>query len=488
MDEQKLSSSLASINNWWTGNDVPKKIKKADTRRKIFYDLSKNCLNNKEICCISGPRQVGKTTLMGQLIDFQIKEKKINPMRIVYMPLDSEFLTLHSDNVLVDSLKVYFENVLGEAPQNLKDTVYIYLDEIQSLDRWSKQLKSYYDLYENVKFIISGSSQTKLYNDATESLVGRIQFRLVLPFKFREFLDFNLEEKEKSRAFEFSTHELREALKISIEKNDPSAFYKKITNLQIRLTSELPKIKKLLNTYLIKGGYPGVLEFGEDYDKALERIKTDLELTVYKDIHKIFNTRNSSDLMSLLVLIASSSGQKINYSKLASVIGVDRRVVANYLNYTQLVFLTCESQVYRNNKYKQAEKNNKSYMMDVGQRNALIGKMNEQMLNEADAGLAIQTAVFNHATRLRFYLTGHKDYDIFYWEDGSNEVDIVMDLPITVLPLEVKSKSGEKGLGAVHKFMEEHKKSKWGIIVTKDDLKLEKNILLMPLWAFLIMG
>ena len=193
MNEQKLISTLTSINVWWNGQEIPKKIKKADTRRKVFFDLANNCLKDIEnISCISGPRQVGKTTLMGQLMDFQLNEKNLDPKRIIYVPIDNEAVLLDSDDILMDSLKIYFDYVLGEAPQNLSEPVYVYLDEIQSLENWAKKLKSYVDVYSNLKFIISGSSHTKLYQDSAESLVGRIHFRLVLPFKFKEFLDYNM--------------------------------------------------------------------------------------------------------------------------------------------------------------------------------------------------------------------------------------------------------------------------------------------------------
>lgn len=486
MEEQKLVGALTSINVWWNGLPVPVSLKKAETKRKIFYDLSQNCLKDKDICCISGPRQVGKTTLIGQLIDYQINIDKVDPKRIIYIQIDSEILKLYSDNLLIDSLKVYFDYVLGEAPEKLSSKVFIYLDEIQSLDNWAKQIKSY-EIFPDLKFIISGSSQTRLYSDSSESLVGRIQFRLVLPFKFREFLEVSLKDEKLCPAFEFSSRDMREGLKDSIKDNNPNKLYKKLSNIQIKLTSDLPKIKKYLNNYLIKGGYPGALEFGENYPKALEKIKTDLELTVFKDIHKMFNTRNSSDLMSLLVLIASSSGQKINYSKLASVIGIDRRVVTDYLSYTNLVYLTAESPIYKSSKYKQAEKMNKAYLVDVGHRNALLGKMNEEVLKESGFGLVIQTAVFNHASRLRFYLSEHTEHEIFYWEDGPNEIDLILDLPIFTLPIEVKSKSGKKAIGAIKKFLAEHNKSKWGIVVTLDELKLNDDILFIPLWAFLLM-
>ncbi|MDD5253756.1 MAG: ATP-binding protein [Candidatus Nanoarchaeia archaeon] len=486
MNEQKLISALSSINLWWKGEEVPKKIKKSENKRKIFYDLKDTCLKNDKIISISGPRQVGKTTLMGQLIENQIADG-IDNKRIIYIPVDNELLILNSDNVLIDCLDIYFNLFLGETPEHLKSMVYVYLDEIQSLQNWAKQIKSYADSFEKIKFIISGSSHTKLYADASESLVGRINFRIILPFKFREFLEYYM--PKRSRQCEFSSVDLRNALNKSIKEKNPNSFYRELTRLKLNISSELPQIKKVLEDYLIKGGYPGLLVFTEkDYDKALERIKTDLELTVYKDIHKIFNTRNSSELMSLLSLLSSSSGQKINYSRLSDSLSIDRRVVSNYINYTKLVYLVSESPFYKSNTYKKIEKMNKVYLLDNGHRNALLGRMDKGLLNEPESGLIIQTVVFNHISRLKFILSNYTNTEVCYWEDNlDNEVDIIMDLPIVLLPIEVKSKSGDDGVKAIYKFMEEHKKSEWGVIITHDELKLEKNILFVPLWALLLM-
>lgn len=485
MDEQKILATLSSINLWWKGGKVPKRIKKAENKRKIFHNLSKECLDNDEIISISGPRQVGKTTIMGQLIEYQLEVKQVKQKRIIYIPIDNEVLLLNSDNILMDCLKVFFDYIVGETPESLKSKVYVYLDEVQSLDKWAKQIKSYQDSYANIKFLISGSSHTKLYADASESLVGRILFKVLLPFKFMEFLEFNI--TTRSRRLEFSTVELRAALRQSIKEKKPSALYKQITLLQVGISEELPKIKQLIDDYLIKGGYPGLLKYGKDYDGALEKIKTDLELTVYKDIHKIFNTRNSSELMSLLMLLANSSGQKINYSNLSSILSIDRRIVANYMDYMKLVFLIEESPFYKSNITKKIEKNNKVYLIDAGHRNALVGKMGKEILNEPEIGLVMQTVVFNHARNLKFHLSKYTDYEICYWEDKESEVDVIINLPILLLPTEVKLKSGSKGVKGIKKFIQQHKESKWGMIITKNELKIEENILFMPLWAFLLM-
>jgi predicted AAA+ superfamily ATPase len=485
MNEQKLISAISTLNPWWKGLPVPVKIKKSENKRKVFYEVAEKCIEDEKIISLSGPRQVGKTTLMGQLIEYQIQTRNIDPKRVIYLPIDNELLLLNSDNVLHDCMKVYVDFFLRESPDNLKNKIYIFLDEVQSLDNWAKLIKTYHDSYDKMKFIVSGSSQTKLYTDASESLVGRITFRTLLPFKFKEYVEYYMPVRSKN--LDFSTWRLREALKKSIETKNPTPLYEATTFLSIQLAGELPEIKKLIDSYLIKGGYPGLLEYGENYDKALERLKTDLELTVYKDIHKTFNTRNSEDIMNLLTLLASSSGQKVNHLNLSQTLGTDRRTVASYIQYLKLLFMVVESPFCQINVHEKVSKMSKIYLADTGHRNALLGKMNSELLGEAEAGLVIQTAVFNHACRLKYYLSKYTDFEICYWEDRDSEVDIVFDLPIVTLPVEVKSKSGTQGLKAVHKFVEQHAKSHWGVIVSKDDLAIDKNILFIPLWAFLLM-
>ena len=157
------------------------------------------------------------------------------------------------------------------------------------------------------------------------------------------------------------------------------------------------------------------------------------------------------------------------------------------MDYMKLVFLIEESPFYKSNITKKIEKNNKVYLIDAGHRNALVGKMGKEILNEPEIGLVMQTVVFNHARNLKFHLSKYTDYEICYWEDKESEVDVIINLPILLLPTEVKLKSGSKGVKGIKKFIQQHKESKWGMIITKNELKIEENILFMPLWAFLLM-
>jgi predicted AAA+ superfamily ATPase len=72
-----------------------------------------------------------------------------------------------------------------------RESTYFLLDEIHVMKEWQLQLKYYTDAHAKCRFIISGSSKTLLYRDASESLAGRIRFFEVFPLTFREFLEFN---------------------------------------------------------------------------------------------------------------------------------------------------------------------------------------------------------------------------------------------------------------------------------------------------------
>lgn len=72
------------------------------------------------------------------------------------------------------------------------DTLYFFLDEIQKLDDWQNKIKHYYDIYPNIKFILSGSSS--LFLKSEENLAGRLESTIIKPLFFEEFLKFkNLE-------------------------------------------------------------------------------------------------------------------------------------------------------------------------------------------------------------------------------------------------------------------------------------------------------
>jgi len=177
-------------------------------KRKLYFELLKY-LDEKQILSIIGLRRVGKTVLLKQLSKYLIKEKNVAPKNIFFLSFDEAIAISH--NNLNNYLTIY----LDTARTNINKTAYIFIDEIQYIDKWQHILKRYYDTRPNIKFIISGSSSIFLRKKTTESLAGRIyEFKL-------NTLDFNeyLELTEKNKQFINGYNQAKIDIKrISIEK------------------------------------------------------------------------------------------------------------------------------------------------------------------------------------------------------------------------------------------------------------------------------
>jgi predicted AAA+ superfamily ATPase len=93
-------------------------------------------------------RRVWKTTLIKQFIDYLIQEKNVNRKNILFYSFDE----LWEIEEKIEEYKKITEIDLE------KDKIYIFLDEIQKIKDWQSKVKIYYDLYPNIKFILSGSS------------------------------------------------------------------------------------------------------------------------------------------------------------------------------------------------------------------------------------------------------------------------------------------------------------------------------------------
>ena len=180
-------------------------------KRTIFKELSEN-LNNKLIISLEGPRRVGKSVLMKQLIDLLVS-KKINNKDILYFSFDKY------DKKILDLLKEY--EVIRK--KSLRDgKVYLFLDEIQRIKDWQVDVKIIYDNYPNIKIIISGST---LRVSKKESLAGRIFEYFIKPLSFTEYLIFSDNESligseyDESFLSEYNIYLFRQYPDLAINRN-----------------------------------------------------------------------------------------------------------------------------------------------------------------------------------------------------------------------------------------------------------------------------
>ena len=133
---------LERFNPWWKRGEVPPGWTKE--YRRILYFSIERYLDRRQIILVRGLRRTGKTTLMMQVIDRQLTTA--NPKNILYFSFDD--LTFG----IKDVLESYQKFILHKNIEESREPIYLFFDEIQKQEGWENTIKTYYDLYSNVRF------------------------------------------------------------------------------------------------------------------------------------------------------------------------------------------------------------------------------------------------------------------------------------------------------------------------------------------------
>lgn len=483
MDDSKLLSGLYSINRWWEGEPVPKSIKKVEYRRRDFHTIKKKvCNSDRPIIPVYGPRQVGKTTVSGQLIEYLLENKVQEPEQILYFSLDMASISSDMENIIEDALTMYEENVLGESFETTDKQIYVFIDEIQKTPNWPNKLKHFEGTYSNLKFVITGSISTLIDEDARETLVGRLDSYLLLPVKYIEYVG-RREILGKNNELGLSG-ELKNALKEDAMGGDES-FYKTAVSVKAELESKKPKLMQVKDEYLLKGGYPGIME--KDYADAFGMLDEDLQNTL-SDIKRVYNVSSEQKLLKLLEIVAYSSGKSLNIQNIAEKTDIGRSTIYDYLDYLENFFLIDRSEKFSRTPLKNYNKK-KFYISDTGILNTLNNTLSERTLeNNQEMGRIVQTTAYTISKRLQYYLSDYQDADV-YFRDKNGEVDLLLASPRYEIPIEVKNGDPRgKNLKGLRNFVENSDKAEFGIALNNSDvLEKERDIIHFPLWLYLFM-
>ncbi len=484
---QRIIRILYDQNTWWSTQTVPNTLSKPFKRRD-FYFLNDKILE-REITAIVGPRQIGKTTILYQLIEHLIKDKKVDPKRILYLSFDYPYLTTITEKPVNDIFEIYPTQILHESVQKLSDTIYVFLDEICKLKDWSRILKGWYDLKYPINFVVSDSSIADVLKGSSESLVGRISPYTMLSMKFVDIVMYHEKDNNLDRLFNKVNWNLRDAFCISIKRSDPKTFYNEIRDTYTTLVPYEDKLKIHLQEYLLKDGYPELLDV-EALTSCAEKLRTYLNLTLYKDIVRIFGVRDPKALEELVTLLADASSQRVNYDGLSKTLSIKSDTLKTYLNYLEAIFIISRAEFYAKSRASRIRKQKKIYVTNVGLRNALIGALNEGLLrDDVELGKVAEILVHEHCKRLKFCLEPGFKTELFYWRTTQGEeVDIVVELFRKPVPIESKYSNDirRRDLKGLYKFLKEYEES-FGIVITKDRFDLRENIIYIPLWLFLLM-
>jgi len=384
--------------------DIKKFLPENNINRNILSDIVK-WLPEKEIIVLLGARQVGKTTIIFQLINHILTESSLS---------SKEKNEIHYFNLDFPQDKKIFNDdyVFKIAAKNNKKKI-IFIDEIQRLINPGLFLKQLYDLNLPIKLIVSGSSALELKSKVSEALTGRKIIFNIIPFNILEIKDSIMQMKEKNIS-------------------NPRFSYKNNQSVQEII------FKEAFDIYTEHGGYPAVV-LSSDNEKMYLRLKEIFTSYIEKDIKKFLEIKNENAFIRLITLLSASIGSLINMSEISDTLLIHQITLDNYFYYLEHTFLIDRLRPYFKNTRKEIIKSPKVYFNDLGIRNFAINNFNNLNIRE-DKGFIFENFVY-----LLLKEKLGSDYKINFWRTKAGaEVDFIVLKDLRPIPIESKAKYFKK--------------------------------------------
>lgn len=256
----------------------------------------------------------------------------------------------------------------------------IFLDEVQRLENPGLLLKTIVDLKLPIKLMATGSSQLEIKSKVREHLTGRNIEAIILPL---------------------SAHELGNQFN--------------------------------LDDALISGSYPQIC-LSQNKKMLLAQLYKDY---IQKDIIEILKVGKPDTIQKLMVLLAHSAGQQVNYNQLSIDCGVSIHTVQNYLHILEETYVIKRLSSFVGNKRTEITSNPVYYFLDCGFRNQALKNFSTPE-SRTDIGLLVQNLVFSEI--YKYLSQAFLDFDIHYWRTkGGAEVDFVLYKNAeSLIPIEAK--------------------------------------------------
>jgi uncharacterized protein len=328
---------------------------------------------------IMGPRQVGKTTLVSQLVG--------------QITIPTHYVSADNAGAANSAwVEQQWETARFQLKTNGANDGLLVIDEIQKITNWAEIVKAQWDKDSfaglSLKVVLLGSSRLLLQQGLTESLAGR--------FETIQLTHWTLPEMET--AFGFTPDQ-----------------------------------------YVWFGGYPGAATLINDETRWRDYILNALiETTVSKDILMLTRVDKPALLRQLFELGCSYSGQILSYTKLLGQLQ-DAGNTVTLTHYAQLLDsagLLTSLDKYAPDKARQRSSIPKWQVQNSALFSALApASFAQTRANPVEWGRWVETAIGVHLCRSARL----GETDLFYWRDGNDEVDFVIRRGRQVIGLEVKS-------------------------------------------------
>ena len=390
--------------------------------KKIIDEIN----NNFKILLVTGPRQVGKTTLLLSL----------KPKNMEYVSLDDEVLRNQANK----DPKLFLE----EHPYPLL------IDEAQYAPNLFTYLKMKVDEVEEYgMYWLTGSQQFHLMKKASESLAGRVGIINLNSFTYSEI-------KQNTNKTLFDPTDLKKAP--PIEANE-------------------------LYEIIYKGGMPELYK-----NKNLKRelyFQSYIDTYISRDVREITEIGNLEAFKKFIVSVASRTGEQLNYTALALDAGVTVPTSKAWLSILVSSGLVYLLEPYLSSELKRLTHIPKIIFMDTGLACFLAGWESAKELQlSSNAGHYLETFIISEIIK-SYNARGIKPNISYYRDKEKNEIDLILYKNNTLYPFEIK-KTASPNKTMIKNFEKLNQSKKnigtGGIICFYDKLlKLDEKNYIIPI-------
>jgi predicted AAA+ superfamily ATPase len=407
-DRDEVLGVLHGFNPWWLGQEsvVP-------SFRRLAYQACRRYLDDRTLrraVLLSGPRRVGKTTILTQVAGSLLKEK-LDSRSIFFVSLDHPLLKLLT---LPKILHIYHESIYP-----VGKPVVLLLDEVQYSKDWELQVKQLVDHKPEYRIVATGSASVVHRHRLAESGVGRWITVPVPTLSFFEFL------------------QIRDEAPPDIDQNlRPKDLFSASAQYLEEVGGRFRSLMPLFLRYLLVGGFP---ETAKQTDIALSQrlLREDVvERVLKRDMTALFGIRSVNELEKLFIYLCLHTGGIFSVQTCASALGTSATTISNHLEALQQANLIYRLPPAATGGKKRLKARYKIYLVDAALRNAVLLRGEEILSRPDELGTIVETTVLRH-----LYAYHYQDSpELVYWRDtaSAKEVDIIVRSPSYTIPVEVK--------------------------------------------------
>lgn len=340
------------------------------------------------VLLLTGPRQVGKTTMLEHLIEVEGKGRK-------KVSLDD--LTLRE--LAKTDPKMFFQ--LYQPP--------LLIDEVQYAPELFPYIKILVDeRHQPGDFWLTGSQLFKMMEGVQESLAGRVALLHLSPLSQSEIM-----------------------------KRPPEPPF----SLELPLLSERQNGRQMLNTPEVfqrihQGGMPALVT--GTYSNASIFYSSYIDTYMERDVRRLSNDIDSLKFLRFLRSVAARTSQQVNYKGIADDAEIDQTTAKNWLHVLEALGIIFLLEPYSNNVLKRTVSTPKLYFYDSGivcyltrwssPETAMEGAMSGALLENYTVAEIIKT----------YQNAGQEPFLYYYRDKDAREIDLILERDGKLFPIEIK--------------------------------------------------